>query len=100
MNAIFADSDETAIAVIRGLRETGRRVPDDVSVVGFDDRNFGALWEPSLTSYTQNFLDMGERSFRMLFEQIQAKHMGADMPPSQIEVVQGQPCLRASEREI
>lgn len=98
--AIFADSDETAIAVIRGLRETGRRVPDDVSVVGFDDRNFGALWEPSLTSYTQNFLDMGERSFRMLFEQIQAKRTGADMPPSQIEVVQGQPCLRASEREI
>ena len=76
------------------------KVPDDVSVVGFDDRNFGALWEPSLTSYTQNFLDMGERSFRMLFEQIQAKRMGADMPPSQIEVVQGQPCLRASEREI
>ena len=36
----------------------------------------------------------------MLFEQIQAKRMGADMPPSQIEVVQGQPCLRASEREI
>lgn len=97
--AIFADSDETAIAVIRGLRETGRRVPDDVSVVGFDDRNFGALWEPSLTSYTQNFLDMGERSFRMLFEQIQAKRTGADMPPSQIEVVQGKPCLRASERE-
>ena len=87
-------------AVKAGHELGGRRVPDDVSVVGFDDRNFGALWEPSLTSYTQNFLDMGERSFRMLFEQIQAKRMGADMPPSQIEVVQGQPCLRASEREI
>ena len=28
------------------------------------------MWNPALTSYTQNFLDMGERSFRMLFEQI------------------------------
>lgn len=47
-------------------------MPADVSVVGFDDRNFGAMWNPALTSYTQNFLDMGERIFRMLFEQIQA----------------------------
>lgn len=47
-----------------------------MSVVGFDDRNFGAMWNPALTSYTQNFLDMGERSFRMLFEQIQAKRAG------------------------
>lgn len=76
VTAIFAGNDETAIAVIRGLREVGRRVPADVSVVGFDDRNFGAMWNPALTSYTQNFLDMGERSFRMLFEQIQAKRAG------------------------
>lgn len=41
---------------------------------------------------------MGERSFRMLFEQIQAKRAGDDAPPSQVEVVQGKPCLRASER--
>ena len=81
MTAIFAGNDETAIAVIRGLREVGRRVPADVSVVGFDDRNFGAMWNPALTSYTQNFLDMGERSFRMLFEQIQAKRAGDDAPP-------------------
>lgn len=59
VTAIFAGNDETAIAVIRGLREVGRRVPADVSVVGFDDRNFGAMWNPALTSYTQNFLDMG-----------------------------------------
>ena len=56
------------------------------------------MWNPALTSYTQNFLDMGERSFRMLFEQIQAKRAGDDAPPSQVEVVQGKPCLRASER--
>ena len=98
VTAVFAGNDETAIAVIRGLREVGRRVPADVSVVGFDDRNFGAMWNPALTSYTQNFLDMGERSFRMLFEQIQAKRAGDDAPPSQVEVVQGKPCLRASER--
>ena len=98
VTAVFAGNDETAISVIRGLREVGRRVPDDVSVVGFDDRNFGVMWNPALTSYTQNFLNMGERSFRMLFEQIRAKRAGEEMPPSQVEVVEGKPCLRASER--
>lgn len=98
VTAIFAGSDETAIAVMRGLREAGRRVPGDVSVVGFDNRNFASMWEPALTSYTQNFLDMGERAFRMVFEQIRAKRAGAEMPPARVEVVQGRPCLRDSER--
>ena len=98
VTAIFAGNDETAIAVMRGLREAGLRVPGDVSVVGFDNRNFASMWEPALTSYTQNFLDMGERAFRMVFEQIRAKRAGAEMPPARVEVVQGRPCLRDSER--
>ena len=53
-------------------------MPADVSVVGFDDHNFGAMWNPALTSYTQKLPGHGERSFRMLFEQIQAKRAGDD----------------------
>ncbi|KAB7788392.1 LacI family DNA-binding transcriptional regulator [Bifidobacterium cebidarum] len=95
--AIFAATDELAIAVMKGLREAGRRVPQDVSVIGFDDMAFDAMWEPPLTSYTQNFHEMGERAFRMVFDQIQAKRRGIEPPPAQVEIVQGRPCLRASE---
>ena len=94
MTAIFAATDEIAIAVMKGLREAGRRVPDDVSVVGFDDMRFDA----ALTSYNQNFHEMGERAFRMLYGQIEAQRTGREPPPAQVEVVQGRPRLRASER--
>lgn len=97
VTAVFAASDEIAIAVMKGLREAGRKVPQDVSVVGFDDMNFDAMWEPPLTSYTQNFHDMGERAFRMLYDQVRAKRAGHEPPQPQIEVVQGKPRLRASE---
>lgn len=98
VTAIFAATDEIAIAVMKGLREAGRRIPDDVSVVGFDDMRFDAMWEPALTSYTQNFHEMGERAFRMLYGQIEAQRTGQEPPPAQVEVVQGRPRLRASER--
>lgn len=97
VTAVFAASDEIAIAVMKGLREAGRRVPQDVSVVGFDDMDFDAMWEPPLTSYTQNFHEMGERAFRMLYDQVRAKRAGKEPPQPQVEVVQGKPRLRASE---
>lgn len=100
VTAVFAGSDETAIAVMKGLYASGRRVPDDVSVVGFDDRGFAAMWEPALTSYTQNFHEMGERAFRMLHEQIYARRAGIALPQPRVEVVQGRPCLRDSERAM
>ncbi|KAA8815960.1 LacI family DNA-binding transcriptional regulator [Bifidobacterium callitrichos] len=99
VTAVFAGNDETAIAVIKGLRESGRQIPDDVSVVGFDDQRFAPLWQPALTSYSQNFLEMGERAFRMLYEQVRAKREGADAPQPRVEVVEGRPCLRGSETE-
>ncbi|PJM79876.1 LacI family DNA-binding transcriptional regulator [Bifidobacterium scaligerum] len=97
VTAVFAASDEIAIAVMKGLREAGRRVPQEVSVVGFDGMNFDVLWEPPLTSYTQNFHEMGERAFRMLYEQVRAKRAGHEPPQPQVEVVQGKPLLRASD---
>ena len=72
-------------------------MPDDVSVVGFDDRNFASMWSPALTSYGQNYLEMGRRAFRMLYEQVKAKRDGVEPPDPRVEVVEGQPALRASE---
>lgn len=98
--AVFAGNDETAIAVINGLRECGKRVPDDISVVGFDDRPFAELWMPPLTSYRQNFVETGERAFAMLYEQIQARRAGTEAPKPRMEVVQGEIVERNSARSI
>ncbi|MCC3765131.1 LacI family DNA-binding transcriptional regulator [Glycomyces sp. TRM65418] len=53
--AVFCANDDTAIGLIRALTETGRRVPDDVSVVGFDDIPAAAYLSPPLTTIRQDF---------------------------------------------
>src|SRR5258707_10791649 len=48
--ALFAFNDISAIGAIRALREAGRRIPEDVSVVGFDDIQSAAFQNPGLTT--------------------------------------------------
>src|SRR5229473_3164621 len=57
--AIFAFNDISAIGAIRALREAGRRVPEDVSVVGFDDIQSAAFQNPGLTTVRQPLREMG-----------------------------------------
>src|SRR5262249_29244076 len=53
IDAVFAASDLMAIGAIRALREAGRKVPDDVAVVGFDDAPIASMTIPSLTTIRQ-----------------------------------------------
>lgn len=57
--ALFAFNDISAMGAIRALRESGLRVPDDVSVVGFDDIRSAAYQNPSLTTVRQPLRKMG-----------------------------------------
>lgn len=70
VTAILCGNDELAIGVMRALVEAGRAVPGDVSVVGFDDQPFAAMWAPSLTTVAQDFDDLGRRAFGLLEAQI------------------------------
>jgi LacI family transcriptional regulator len=58
--ALFAFNDISAIGAMRALRESGRRVPEDVSVVGFDDIQSSAYQLPPLTTVRQPLRRMGE----------------------------------------
>jgi DNA-binding LacI/PurR family transcriptional regulator len=53
-DAIFAGTDLIAIGAMRALQDAGKRVPDDVSVVGFDDMPLAAYVSPALTTVQQN----------------------------------------------
>lgn len=66
VTAVLCGNDELAIGFMRALAEAGRRVPDDVSVVGFDDQPFAAMWRPALTTVAQDFDDLGRRAFGLL----------------------------------
>ena len=59
-----------AIGAIRALKDAGLRVPEDVSVVGFDDIQSAAYSTPSLTTVRQPLSEMGQRGAQILLERI------------------------------
>ncbi|WP_230985283.1 LacI family DNA-binding transcriptional regulator [Microbispora oryzae] len=70
MTAVFAANDHMAMGLLRALREVGRRVPEDVSVVGFDDVPEAAYFWPPLTTVRQNFGEVGRLAFQLLLDRI------------------------------
>ncbi|WP_305986752.1 LacI family DNA-binding transcriptional regulator [Roseibium sp. MMSF_3544] len=69
--AVFCGSDRTAFGFISALNEAGVRVPQDVSVVGFDDIDIAGHFVPPLTTIHQPRRAVGEQAARLLLEQIE-----------------------------
>lgn len=77
--ALFAFNDISAIGAIQALRESGKRVPEDVSVVGFDDIQSAAYQNPPLTTVRQPLRHMGEIAAETLLSRISSPP-GAEFP--------------------
>ena len=75
--AIFAGNDETAAGVYRTAYLRGLKIPDDLTVIGFDDSPLASRLCPSLTTMRQPIRDMG----RLAAERVMAKIAGTDGPP-------------------
>jgi LacI family transcriptional regulator, repressor for deo operon, udp, cdd, tsx, nupC, and nupG len=71
--AIFCMNDEMAIGAIQAIRASGRDVPGDVAVAGFDDIAFAAYATPSLTTIAQPARAMGEQACTILIDRIERK---------------------------
>jgi DNA-binding LacI/PurR family transcriptional regulator len=82
VTAVFCGNDDLAIGVLRAFVENGVAVPQDVSVVGFDDQPLCRFWFPALTTAVQDFDDLGARAFASL------QHIldGDDVPPAAVAV--------------
>lgn len=68
--AIFAANDQLALGAIRGLRERGRSVPADVSIVGFDDISDAGFFDPPLTTVRQDFAEVGHRAVQAALREL------------------------------
>jgi DNA-binding LacI/PurR family transcriptional regulator len=66
VTAVFVANDQMALGFVRALREAGRRVPEDVSVVGFDDLPEVEFFVPALTTVRQDFAALGNQVMRVL----------------------------------
>lgn len=80
--AIFALSDVMAVGLLHGIRELGLRIPEDVSVVGYDDIEFVAYTFPPLTTVRQPAAELGSTAAKALIE-----HLDQDAPlPSSLAI--------------
>jgi len=71
--ALFAYNDISAVGAIRAIKETGLRVPEDISVVGFDDIREAAYHLPSLTTVRQPLRKIGALAAETLIERIEGR---------------------------
>jgi DNA-binding LacI/PurR family transcriptional regulator len=72
VTAVFAANDHLALGILRALHERGRRVPDDLSIVGFDDVPEAGYFIPPLTTVRPDFHAVAERALSLLLSQIEA----------------------------
>lgn len=93
--ALFCTNDTIAFGVLKALREHGVRVPEDISVVGFDDLPTAALLDPPLTSIAVSKREIGSTAIRRL----DARIRDLSMPPTKI-VVGGTLVERSSVTQI
>lgn len=84
VTAIFAGNDVIALGVIRAVMEAGKRVPEDVSIIGFDDIELASLLQPPLTTIRQPKHEMGRIAVEILL-----RHRGSEVDaPAENHVLQ------------
>ncbi|MBD3586391.1 LacI family transcriptional regulator [Salinimonas sp. HHU 13199] len=71
--ALFCENDETAIGAMQALKQAGLRIPDDVSVAGFDDIAFSGYADPPLTTIAQPAEEFGHTAVSLLVDVLNGK---------------------------
>jgi DNA-binding LacI/PurR family transcriptional regulator len=88
--AVFAANDQIALGLLRAVHEGGRRVPDDISVVGFDDLPETRYFIPPLTTVRQDFDAVGREAIALLVRAISGS------PPRRPDLIPPELIIRAS----
>ena len=72
IDALFASSDPQAICVMRAIKDTGRSIPKDVSVISIDDIPMSEMTDPALTTMSQPLYEIGRMAAKQLINRIEA----------------------------
>lgn len=78
ITAVFCSNDGLALAALRALTEKGVAVPDEVSIIGWDNQPFSEFTWPALSTVSPDFKDLGVRAFRLLQQQLSGAEEIAD----------------------
>ncbi len=88
--AVFASADILALGIMEGLRLSGKRIPEDVSIVGFDNLPEGKYSSPQLTTISQHITEKAEIAAEQLFLMITEKNVPEENAQVDVEIVERQ----------
>ncbi|GBD88506.1 HTH-type transcriptional repressor CytR [bacterium BMS3Abin03] len=95
VTAIFASNNATAVGVMQYIKDNGYKIPDDVSLVGFDDVEADLLIDPPLTTIRVPKVEMGTEAVRLLLDILNNKSNSTKSTVVQVELI-----IRESTRAI
>jgi len=78
ITAVFACNDAMAIGVMHYLKDNGKKIPDDVSIIGFDDVEADLLLDPPLTTMRVPKIELGAEALRAMIDQLKMKNGGSN----------------------
>ena len=87
--AIFCANDEMAMGCLNAVRSAGLDVPEDISVIGFDDNRYAKIMQPPLTTVHQPARETGERVMKRLLHEIEhgrTKNADPEIVPHELVV--------------
>jgi len=94
IDAVFCICDAVAFGAMRAIKESGKSIPNDISVAGFTNEPLAELVEPTLTTVRQPIYEIGETAARLLFAQFKDPDLPAELCVMETDIV-----LRNSTRK-
>ena len=96
IEAIVASSDPKAFIIMRALKDMGKAIPKDVSIVGIDDVEISSLIDPPLTTVSQPLVRLGELAAKKLIAQIQYKERTGQLMEPTVDILDMKMIIRGT----
>ena len=96
IEAIVASSDPKAFIIMRALKDMGKAIPKDVSMVGIDDVEISSLIDPPLTTVSQPLVRLGELAAKKLIAQIQYKERTGQLMEPTVDILDMKMIIRGT----
>jgi len=98
IDAVFASSDQIALGALGAIHQTGRRVPQDLAIVGFDNAPESAFYWPPLTTVYQKLVKVGHIAVRNLHQMIESRRQQRAYVEAALTLIEPELIVRASSK--
>jgi LacI family transcriptional regulator len=100
VTAVFATADQLAVGIMEGARMSGRSVPDDLSVVGFDNLEIATIANPKLTTITQDLNLKAYTAVELLLQSLKAKDQQPQETVLEVELIERESVKDLNSSEV